>query len=82
MNTDIIINSNINAFINLNININNNINPPATCGTRLWGGRAQIINPQVIKSSSHQVLNPQVLQVLNPHVLKSSGLRASNVNGS
>ena len=33
-----------------------NINPPATCGTRLWGGRAQVINPQVLKSSSPQVL--------------------------
>ena len=80
--TAIIINSNNHAFIHLNINNNNSINPPATCGTRMWGGGAQIINPQVIKSSSHQVLNPQVLQVLNPHVLKSSGLRAFKVNGS
>ena len=71
------INANKNTIISTNkqnmnkiTNINNN--PPATCGTRLCDGRVQVINPQVIKSSSPQVLSPQVLQVLCPQVLKSS----------
>ena len=63
-NATIITNTNTNNHININMNINTNSNTNTNPPAPLW--RHQAVG---LKGSSHQVLKSSSLQILNPQVI-------------